>query len=101
MSAVPTKPGWWWRRAARGAERFTAPVDYYAIGEVPKLCWRDDVGEQWLPVEADGRWIREIPSPERLAALEQCAKILERHVCLDFPGCEFCKALAALREAEA
>lgn len=74
MSA-PTQPGWWWRGWRNGVSHVVR-VDLDVASDC--LVW----GPSCYPVCADGMWLCEVPTPERIAAdaerLERYADALTR-----------------------
>lgn len=68
MSAVPTRDNtWWWRKGER------KPVE---VIRDESGIFADCIG-CFDTIHDDGRWLAEIPSPDRLAALERCAEALK------------------------
>lgn len=103
--ARPTKLSFWWRKPPPGEdEPYCVRVVMGADGVLrfPEV--------QGWNVTADGRWLCEIPSPDRIAALERCAEVLARsievldvegmHCGVDVLAGDGRDALAALRETE-
>lgn len=66
---IPTRPGWWWRKAAFSPVRVAENVRIYGGGWLA-LGWYNDLNKRWESVTDDGRWVHLVPTPEEITDRE-------------------------------